>query len=167
MAKPIPVSRSMSRHVISVSPRVTIGEAQEVMCRCRVQHLVVKRRGRLAGVLCVCDLELAPDGVSVERAMASPPLTVLPSTPAAVAAALMAEAGVGCLPVVSRNRVVGILTRSDLCHAPGGAEAPACVSCGARRHLHADPRNTGVLYCAECLLLSVDPKDDDETGVGD
>jgi acetoin utilization protein AcuB len=133
MAKPIRVSRSMSRHVISVSPRASIGEAQEVMRRCHVQHLVVKRRGRLAGVLCMCDLELAPNDVSVERVMASPPLTVIPSTSAGIAAALMAEAGVGCLPVVSRGRVVGILTRSDLCHAHETAgEAPA----SPRSHVH-------------------------------
>src|SRR5262249_53301660 len=120
------------------------------------------------GVVCSCDLELAPDDVSVDRVMASPALTVLPSTPAGIAAALMAEAGVGCLPVVSRGRVVGILTRSDLCHSPATeTAAPSCISCGARRPLHADPRNTGILYCANCLLNTVDPTSDDETGVGD
>ena len=51
------------------------------------------------------------------EAMTSPALTIGPGRPAAEAAKLMVERGINRLPVISRGRLVGIVTRADLVRA--------------------------------------------------
>jgi acetoin utilization protein AcuB len=59
-------------------------------------------------------------GRHVREAMHQPVITVSPSTPVEYAAKLMADNAIGCLPVAvedEQNRLVGIITESDLFHA--------------------------------------------------
>lgn len=56
----------------------------------------------------------------VREVMHQPVITVSPTTPVEYAAKLMADNAIGCLPVVvedTRDRLVGIITESDLFHA--------------------------------------------------
>ncbi len=59
-------------------------------------------------------------GRHVREVMHQPVITVSPTTPVEYAAKLMADNAIGCLPVVvedARDRLVGIITESDLFHA--------------------------------------------------
>jgi len=51
--------------------------------------------------------------LAVKDVMTTDPVTAAPDTPLADAARLMLERKIGCLPVVERGRLIGILTESD------------------------------------------------------
>jgi acetoin utilization protein AcuB len=85
---------------------------------------VVDENGKLAGIITASDLELffstAPSpGVvkrqfRVDQVMKSPVYTVSPDYPLEEAARLMMRHKIGGLPVVEENKVVGIITESDI-----------------------------------------------------
>jgi acetoin utilization protein AcuB len=94
------------------------------MRRGRFRHLPVVAGAELVGVVAHSDLE-APPGAPVEVAealgerpltevMSTEPVTVWPDEPVEVAARLLVDNGIGCLPVVADDGLVGILTESDL-----------------------------------------------------
>ncbi|HEV3464045.1 MAG TPA: CBS and ACT domain-containing protein, partial [Actinomycetota bacterium] len=94
------------------------------MRRGRFRHLPVVAGGELAGVVAHGDLE-APPGAPVDavealgrrpvaEVMTAGPVTVGPDEPVEVAARLLVEHAIGCLPVVGDEGLVGILTESDL-----------------------------------------------------
>jgi len=51
--------------------------------------------------------------VVVKEAMSAELQTTAPETPVADAARLMIERKIGCLPVIERGRLVGIVTETD------------------------------------------------------
>ena len=51
--------------------------------------------------------------LAVKDVMSRDPITTTPDTPLADAARVMLERKIGCLPVVERGKLVGILTESD------------------------------------------------------
>jgi CBS domain-containing protein len=106
-----------------VSPEQSVGEALELMLCASVRHLpVVEGGGELVGVLTELDLlsQAVPDGPKalakrpVRELMTTELQTVAPDTTVSDAAARMAAAHIGCLPVVEGRRLVGILTRTDI-----------------------------------------------------
>jgi acetoin utilization protein AcuB len=108
----------------TVPPDATVAAALAAMRRGRFRHLPVVAGGELLGVVAHGDLE-SPPGTPVEAAeslgdrpvaevMSGQPVTVWPDEPVEVAARLLHEHAIGCLPVVSDDRLVGILTESDL-----------------------------------------------------
>jgi acetoin utilization protein AcuB len=114
----------MTRRPVTVSPDATVAAALSAMRRGRFRHLPVLAGAELVGVVAHGDLE-APPGAPVEAAesladrpvsevMSAQPVTVWPDEPVEVAARLLVEQAVGCLPVVAGEELVGILTESDL-----------------------------------------------------
>ena len=109
---------------MTVSPRATVAAAVSAMRRGRFRHLPVVAAAQLVGVVAAGDLQVPP-GAPVEAAealagrplsevMSAQPITVWPDEPVEVAARLLVEHAIGCLPVVSGDGLVGILTESDL-----------------------------------------------------
>jgi acetoin utilization protein AcuB len=118
------VADAMTRRPVTVSPETTVAAAVSAMRRGRFRHLPVVAGGELVGVVAHGDLEAWP-GAPVEAAesladrplaevMSTQPVTVWPDEPVEVAARLLVEHAIGCLPVVSGDGLVGILTESDL-----------------------------------------------------
>ena len=118
------VADVMTRRPVTVSPDATVAAALSAMRRGRFRHLPVLAGAELVGVVAHGDLE-APPGAPVEAAesladrpvsevMSAQPVTVWPDEPVEVAARLLVEQAVGCLPVVAGEELVGILTESDL-----------------------------------------------------
>jgi CBS domain-containing protein len=123
----------MSRDVMTVDMASSCHEAASRMFRGKVRHLpVVDRHGALAGIITDRDLRhrlLAPavlretGAASVETVLKQAPVSEVMSKPVTTAnpeedltdaARTMLEDKVGCLPVVTGGRVVGILTETDL-----------------------------------------------------
>jgi acetoin utilization protein AcuB len=117
----------MTRGPVTVPPDATVATALSAMRRGRFRHLPVVAGGELVGVVAHGDLETAPGapGAPVEAAesladrpltevMSPEPVTVWPDEPVEVAARLLVEHAIGCLPVVADDGLVGILTESDL-----------------------------------------------------
>ena len=129
------VRKWMKHPVHSVKPRDSIQHARELMESHRVNQLPVVVDGRLVGIITDRDLRDAfpsvfdsagfsmrkpkvkttdPRTVPVEMVMTPNVTTVAPGNPMTDAVRLMRRQRIAALPVVEGDRVVGILTRSDI-----------------------------------------------------
>lgn len=111
------VRELMTPRVISVAPRDTLGAARRVLRDNRIHHLIVLDRGELAGILSYRDLTGRNDEHLVEEVMSRDLITVEPWSTVRNAAALMIGRTTGCLPVVDKGQVTGIITTADLLRA--------------------------------------------------
>ncbi len=126
-----PVSYYMTRHVITAEPELQIREAARRMISRGVRRLPVVRERELAGIVTSVDilryfgtskvfehmLSQRVDeamSVGVEEIMTRDVLTVAPETDLGDATGLMCERGCGCVPVVERDELKGIITEHDL-----------------------------------------------------
>lgn len=122
----IKVSEYMSRDVAFVLPSDTLGKARNLMLERRVRRLVVIEEGKVVGVITATDIAKAlakrgapwrwrdPENALVGRFMARNPVTVGPEESIPSAARVMAERGIGGLPVVRDSELVGILSETDV-----------------------------------------------------
>jgi len=118
------VEQVMSTDLFTVGPDEPIDLVASVMDWRHVRHVPVEDAdGRLVGLISHRDLlrtVAAPtpdceDPTLTARAlMKSDPVTVTPQTTTLAAMEVMRDSGVGCLPVLQHDRLVGIITASDL-----------------------------------------------------
>jgi acetoin utilization protein AcuB len=124
------VRHVMSRPAVSVEPSTLLLDAALTLRTAAFRHLPVVEDGRLVGLLTDRDVQrCAPSrlipitedgynavfsGTTVANVMTREPLSVSPDSPLLAAIALMQQSRFGCLPVVQEEKLVGILTRSDL-----------------------------------------------------
>jgi CBS domain-containing protein len=137
------ISELMQREVVTVTPSATLKEAATLLTQHRISGLpVVEADGRLVGVVSEADILRKEDGLplelsgffgrlledaygdqerydarTVEQAMTPTPITISPSADVVEAARLMTTHHVNRLPVVDRDRLVGIVSRADLVRA--------------------------------------------------
>jgi acetoin utilization protein AcuB len=128
------IGRWMQKHVITVRPRDSIVYARRLMEEHRVNQLPVVVDDRLVGIVTDRDLRDAfpsvfevrrarrargtdPASIVVEDVMSANVLTLDPDTDVREGARLMRRERIGSVPVVQGQRLVGILTRSDLLDA--------------------------------------------------
>ena len=123
------VRDSMSREVVTVGPETTAAEALALCRGKRIRHLPVIEGGRLVGVISDRDLRSAIPAlgdpkrtealqkVRVGDEMVRDVVTVRPEDPIEYAASEMYERKIGCLPVLERDDLVGIVTSSDVMRA--------------------------------------------------
>ncbi len=115
----------MQPNPTTVRPESDPLAAQTLMRYGHFRHLpVVDEDGRLVGIITRSDLErffsqVPSPGVvkrqyRVDQTMTTPVITVSPDYPLEEAAKLMLEHKIGGLPVVQDERVVGIITESDI-----------------------------------------------------
>ena len=122
----------MKTQVVSISSDDTLRIVREIMELGRVRHLPVVHKGKLVGVVSQRDLfhaslsnvigigreeqELFLEGVKIADVMSEPPVSISPDAPVQSAAALMADRKIGCLPVTENEKLIGIVTETDLLH---------------------------------------------------
>jgi CBS domain-containing protein len=124
------VSDIMTRELITLNRNDNLTTADDVMRLGRIRHIIVVHDdGALAGVLSQRDLFLggllralgygshaktqALSTMFVKDAMSADPITTTPTTRLADAAAVMLKNKIGCLPVLERGKLIGIVTESD------------------------------------------------------
>lgn len=115
----IAVRDVMVPNPVTVGPEETCRRAWQLMREHRFRHLPVVAQGRLTGVL--SDRDLRPVLFSptlaetrVGEVMTESPTTIPPDAPVEDAASLLVVKKIGCLPVVEGDRLVGIVTETDL-----------------------------------------------------
>lgn len=124
------VSDWMSTGVLAVEPFDTIAVARQVMAKHRVNQLPVVEGDRLVGIVTDRDIRDAyptsilinrikeidrfAESYTVEGVMSYNVITVGPQTPLATAVRLLRRHRFGSLPVVEKEKLVGIITRSDI-----------------------------------------------------
>ena len=97
------------------------GQARSLMRTDRIHHLVVVDGRRIVGILSHHDAGRRA-GRTVGELMAKPVVTIAHNATVRKAANAMRGRTMGCLPVTKANRLVGIVTTSDLLDVIGGAQ---------------------------------------------
>jgi len=125
------VRERMTHNPITVTPDVSVTHASRLMRERKVHHLpVLDGNGQLVGIVSDKDLlHASPSPVTslsvweitealymlkVEKVLTSKVITVSEDMPLEEAARLMADKGIGGLPVMRGNALVGIITKADL-----------------------------------------------------
>lgn len=127
------VQEIMTPDPATVSPQDTLRTAIEKMALMGCRRLPVVAEGRLVGIVADLDIREAlnspiilrerwqdedlVDHATVEACMTPKPVTVHPTTPVVQAARLMRNHKIGGLPVVDDDRLVGIVTETDMLDA--------------------------------------------------
>jgi len=136
----ISVRTWMKSPVHSAKLRDSVAHARELLEKYRINQLAVVRNGQLMGIVTDRDVRDAspsvaqelgaprdreprvprdadPARIPVEEVMTADVCTVTPDTPITEAATLIRRQRIGAVPVVDGDKLVGILTRSDLIDA--------------------------------------------------
>ena len=116
------VKEIMTRNVITVRPDRPLREAAEIMADNHIGCLVVKSEGRLAGIITDRDILvfIADEGhrnldaYKVKDVMTEYVITIRSTSPVEKAAELMTENRIKKIPVMDGDRMVGIITMSDI-----------------------------------------------------
>ena len=131
----------MTRDVRTVGQNASAAAAKALMDSGRIRHVVVvDADGAVDGVLSHRDLFFGPlawsigqgkgayekllDSSRVKDVMQSDVVTIGATAAIQDAAALMRERGIGCLPVVEGERLVGLITEGDFVQLVSEADPP-------------------------------------------
>jgi acetoin utilization protein AcuB len=125
------VRERMSTQPVTIRVDVTITKALQVMRESEVRRLpVLNEEGQLVGIVSEKDLLYASPSpatslsiyemhyllsrLRVTELMTADPVTVSPDTPLEEAARIMADNKIGGLPVMEGDKLVGIITETDI-----------------------------------------------------
>jgi len=116
------VGQIMSTQLLTVRPEDLVDLAASMMDWEKIRHVPVEDdEGRLVGIVShrailrlVARGQGGTDQVVVKDIMRRDPVSVTPQTPTIEAMKLMRDKGVGSLPVVEGDKLVGIVTEHDL-----------------------------------------------------
>ena len=130
----------MSSDIVTLGRNDKLSIADDVMKQKRIRHIpVLEGDGELCGIITQRDLfrgillrslgygsraeQKMLDSLAIKDAMHDDVLTTSPETPLADAARLMLNKKVGCLPVVDKDRLVGLLSEADFVKRFAGSDA--------------------------------------------
>ncbi len=126
------VRSRMTVDVVTASPEMTLAEALSLTREHRIRHLPVLEGDRLVGLVTDRDLRLAMPPIwaderdelreqlnrrRVRELMITDLITAGPDTPVEDAARRLYQNRIGCLPIMEGERLIGILTETDLLRA--------------------------------------------------
>lgn len=120
----------MTPNPITIVPKTTLPDAHKLMTESNIRRLPVVDRGRLVGIVTLGDVREAQPSdatslsiyelhyllskLTVDQIMTREPLTIAPEATIREAARLMLDHKIGGLPVMAQERLVGIITESDI-----------------------------------------------------
>jgi CBS domain-containing protein len=124
------VREIMSTDIEVVDRNDNLRTVEERMATKQLRHLPVLEQGEVVGMVTQRDLFKAAmssamgygekaqqaylQSVRVKEIMVYPVVTVAPDTSVVAAADMMMNKGIGCLPVVEDQPLIGIVTKTDL-----------------------------------------------------
>ncbi|RZB29307.1 MAG: hypothetical protein AEth_01275 [Candidatus Argoarchaeum ethanivorans] len=117
----IKVSNLMSKEVISVPPSMNLNELVDTMFERKHMGYPVAENGNLLGIVTFTDVSRVPSQkrgeVVVEEVMTKNIISLHPDDPAEKALKLLFTHNIGRLPVLSEQRLTGIVSRTDIVHS--------------------------------------------------
>jgi len=124
------VGNIMSTNVVSVDEKTLIDDARKIMEAHKIRRLPVMKKDKLVGLvtkhmlleaspspatsLSIHELHYLLAKMTVKEIMVKNPFTISPDMPAEEALQVGQEKGYGGFPVVENNRLVGMVTESDI-----------------------------------------------------
>jgi acetoin utilization protein AcuB len=134
----------MSHVVVSVPRGTPVLDARAVMLKERIRHLLVVDEGRLQGIVTDRDIRLNLPSpatslsvweinhllarLTVAEVMTKNVIVVDPQRDAREAARILLDHKIGALPVLEGERLLGIITETDVLRAFAAAPGPAPVA---------------------------------------
>jgi CBS domain-containing protein len=126
----------MGKTLVTISVSERLSTVEDIMTLGHVRHMPVVQGGKLVGVVSERDLLRASLSVlsehrgderraflhvvEIARVMSAPPIVIGPDASIDEAARLMAEKKIGCLPVVEGDRLLGMVTETDVLRCVAG-----------------------------------------------
>ena len=125
------IERRMTLNPVTIYPDASVVEASELMKKEKVHRLpVLDKDKKLVGVISEKDILFASPSpasslsihemayllsqLTVRKLMTKNPVTISKDVPVEEAARIMVDGDLSCLPVVEGDRLVGIVSKSDL-----------------------------------------------------
>ena len=126
----VKVKDIMTRDVATLGVNDELSLADDIMKLGRIRHLPVVEEGRLVGIISQRDLFKASlasamgfgekakrefmKTVAVKEVMVDKVITTTPEASIAEAGRVMLEKKIGCLPVIEKDNLVGLITETDI-----------------------------------------------------
>jgi len=120
----------MSTNVVTVTEDTLVNDARKIMEAHRIRRLPVMRKGKLVGLvtkhmlleaapspatsLNIWELNYLLSKMTVKDIMVKNPFTISPDMPLEEALQIGQDKGFGAFPVVDEERLVGVITESDI-----------------------------------------------------
>jgi len=114
------VREIMNRNVVVAKKEITLKEASEVMSKLHIGSLVITEDKKIIGIMTSTDILKAistgkkPDITLAEEIMSKNVVTIDPDKRIEDAVDLMIKNKIKKLPVVSEDKIIGIVTASDI-----------------------------------------------------
>jgi acetoin utilization protein AcuB len=125
------VSKIMTRNPVFIHPELSLSDARSLMDREHIGHLpVLNKTNELVGLITKVELLKAGPSpatsldmyeisyllskLTVEKVMEKKVITVQDGETIEEAARIMADKGIGCLPIMNNSLLVGIITDTDI-----------------------------------------------------
>ena len=148
----------MHQDVVTINKETPLGQAKEIIDQHKFRHLPVLEEEKLVGIITQTDIykalpsavdaSLGPENfiiaahAKVSSFMAANPVTAHPMEPLEKVALLMRKFKIGAVPVVEDDKLVGIITETDIFQA--FTEILGANSSGARIELRISNDGTAI-----------------------
>jgi len=153
----------MQRDVVTIAPDTPLGEAAEIIRQNSFRHLPVVKDEKLVGIITQKDINQAlPSAIDsslgsenrviaaqakISSFMVNQPITASPMDPLENVALLMRKFKIGAVPVVENDKLVGIVTETDIFRA--FTEIMGVRETGSRIELQIKNNSTAVYKVVE------------------
>jgi CBS domain-containing protein len=111
----------MVREVITIDENASVKEAADIMNQFEIGSIIATRKGKAVGIITERDLlkRIVAEGKNAKKTrvkdiMSSPLVVITPNTDLEEAAHLMFEKKIKKLPVIDQNRLVGLVSLTDI-----------------------------------------------------
>jgi len=111
----------MVREVITIDENASVKEAADIMNQFEIGSIIATRKGKAVGIITERDLlkRIVAEGKNAKKTrvkdiMSSPLVVITPNTDLEEAARLMFEKKIKKLPVIDQNRLVGLVSLTDI-----------------------------------------------------
>lgn len=147
------VREALSEAWVTTAPGLEAITLKRVMERRNADHALVLEGSHLLGTICTCDLASACPMDLIYALMSRRVITIAAHANVHMAAKIMSQTGVGCLPVIENGDVLGVVDRASLaeCGIPVESTGPICSACRSYRHVSIKSFPGGQRLCFECL----------------
>jgi CBS domain-containing protein len=119
---PLKAEDVMVREVVTLDENVSVKEAADIMSQQGINSVIATEKGRAIGIVTERDIlkrivseDKNSKKTKIKDIMSSPLVVIVPSTDLEEAARLMFDKKIKNLPVIDKNRLIGLVSLTDIC----------------------------------------------------
>ena len=154
MKQVVTVDDIMIKSVKSIEIPGSRDEVLDLMQKERISAVPVVKEGTLLGIITRIDLLKHPTEEQIALLMTRDPVTITPDAPISEAARILLMTGLRRLPVVVKNKLVGIVTVADIVGAIGQMDISSPIKTYVKNNIVAVWEETPVNVVSEIIRLS-------------